>query len=1223
MKTLSARIRGSKAELEELGEEEENVINLSSKLRDEVKAMTGFDIMEDEETYKSIDKIIIGIGKHWKELSDIEQAALAEDLAGKRNSNVLISLLQNAELVEEVYNRALDAEGSAAKEQENYMKSIQYSLDRFTATLQELEADLLSSKLVKEIVDLGTSIIEILDEIVEHVGLLGSAGAVAGIVALVKNFDKLQASFVATQNILNAISVAGGASQAATAVDALAVATEGLTAAQATQIMTMAGIDVATQQNILSAAGLTAANGVTTVSVEAFTTALWANIKALAAWLVSNPVGWLILAAGAVAGIAAVYDALTISVEEATEAMDNLHDKYDEMDSEIKSHKKYVDELSDSYFEMAKGVDAVSGKNISLSDDDYKEFVATNQELAEMFPQLIRGVDEYGNYILDLGNDADQARKKLKGLIEQQRDNYNYELYKDLPTAQENTKVLVEDAEKDIEEAQRDIESYNALLEELRNVSTKTDDQLVLTAGQFDSHSIDFIHTFESRYGEMVKAIEEENEDLANRLRDSLIDTSTDDQYSVAVNFSQFSPDEREMIENYFDQYFDSVVNGYNDGITQAQRGLKQGEAKLQSAWLGILPNVIGSIDFLAGDDDQLAEMLRNYANSLPAEFAKELDGKSLQAEIATWVAQAKELSPEDKLRFNDIFDPTLTPTERIELWNKLQGQLPENLRVGVEYIIDEDKDLLDRVEQTKKALTTVDGQMVDVHGVYDFFDKEQIDTAEEYNRWLQAYVKAGGDAVKTMKLYREETEKAKTATENLYSAAKFAETDDELEDLQSLYESFRNNIENGKLKVPLDISDVEALPDAFKELDEFKDFELTVTTSTDIDEVQKKFDDFVTAYAKKQIKIKGLTKDTMDFVKAQMKMDGLESEGVDKFVDSLAAEEKMQSFVSTLEDAQDAEGNMADGAVDAAADIYEEAKALGITDDMLIDYLREAALAGNIVLGGDTSWLDLLAEKLGINIDLLKELLGLASQGSGYATRVDSEGKTHITSIYGGKEAEESNRRQKEKAEQQKNEKKYREGLSYLPTTKDASDAGSSAADSYVEAFEKELEALEKQRDAGIISEKEFLDKYKALIEKYFKDVDGYGEEYAERMADYFQRAISYYESVFSAVGTLLDKKISAAQEGKDAAVSAIEAERDAVLAAYDAQLEAIDNLISAKQDQLDQLKDEHDTRQRNLDLQKAEYELAKAQNQRTKLVKLYMPTINYTISVKGRGVA
>ena len=160
MKTLSARIRGSKVELEELGEEEENVTELTSKLRNEVKAMTGFDIMENEDTYKSIDEIIIGIGEHWKELTDIQQAALAEDLAGKRNSNVLIALLQNAEQVKKVYETAEGSAKSAQREQENYMKSIQYSLDKFKAIWQEIQSTLLSSDSIKSIVDSAAQALE-------------------------------------------------------------------------------------------------------------------------------------------------------------------------------------------------------------------------------------------------------------------------------------------------------------------------------------------------------------------------------------------------------------------------------------------------------------------------------------------------------------------------------------------------------------------------------------------------------------------------------------------------------------------------------------------------------------------------------------------------------------------------------------------------------------------------------------------------------------------------------------------------------------------------------------------------------------------------------------------------------------------------------------------------------------------------------------------------------
>ena len=48
-KTLSARLRGAKTELEELGFEEEELAVTTSKLRDTILSMTGFDIMEDED----------------------------------------------------------------------------------------------------------------------------------------------------------------------------------------------------------------------------------------------------------------------------------------------------------------------------------------------------------------------------------------------------------------------------------------------------------------------------------------------------------------------------------------------------------------------------------------------------------------------------------------------------------------------------------------------------------------------------------------------------------------------------------------------------------------------------------------------------------------------------------------------------------------------------------------------------------------------------------------------------------------------------------------------------------------------------------------------------------------------------------------------------------------------------------------------------------------------
>lgn len=83
LKILSLRIRGSKTELEAMGESTDDLASSTSKLREEIKALTGVDIMENEDTYKSTAKIIQEIGKNWEKLSDVSQASALEKLAGE------------------------------------------------------------------------------------------------------------------------------------------------------------------------------------------------------------------------------------------------------------------------------------------------------------------------------------------------------------------------------------------------------------------------------------------------------------------------------------------------------------------------------------------------------------------------------------------------------------------------------------------------------------------------------------------------------------------------------------------------------------------------------------------------------------------------------------------------------------------------------------------------------------------------------------------------------------------------------------------------------------------------------------------------------------------------------------------------------------------------------------------------------------------------------------
>ena len=190
-KTVSMRIRGTKQELEEAGEETDGMVESTAQLRDLVKGLTGFDIMADKAgtEFKDVYDIIVGIGKEWQNLTDVEQAGLLETLAGKRQGNALSAALNNISMIEDAYNTATNAAGSAMEEQEKYEQSIQYLIDKTIASAQKLAQTLLDSNFLKGIVEFGNGAINVLDTITDKIGVLSLAGAGIG-AAFSKNAGK-------------------------------------------------------------------------------------------------------------------------------------------------------------------------------------------------------------------------------------------------------------------------------------------------------------------------------------------------------------------------------------------------------------------------------------------------------------------------------------------------------------------------------------------------------------------------------------------------------------------------------------------------------------------------------------------------------------------------------------------------------------------------------------------------------------------------------------------------------------------------------------------------------------------------------------------------------------------------------------------------------------------------------------------------------------------------
>lgn len=165
LRTISLRIRGTSVEvLEELGEETDGVVESTSKLQKQVKALTGVDILTDSGAYKDTYTILKEIGSVWQDMESLDQAATLELLAGKNRANTLAAILNNMQDLEGAYFDALNAEGSAIKENEAYLDSIQGRIDLFTNSVQTMWMNFINDDVVKFLVDIGRHLVNLVDK---------------------------------------------------------------------------------------------------------------------------------------------------------------------------------------------------------------------------------------------------------------------------------------------------------------------------------------------------------------------------------------------------------------------------------------------------------------------------------------------------------------------------------------------------------------------------------------------------------------------------------------------------------------------------------------------------------------------------------------------------------------------------------------------------------------------------------------------------------------------------------------------------------------------------------------------------------------------------------------------------------------------------------------------------------------------------------------------------
>lgn len=346
-------------------------------------------------------------------------------MGGKRQANVLSAIIKNFDTVEDVIQTSLDSEGSAYKENEKYLDSIQGRIDLFKNATQTMWTNVLNSEVIKFFVNAGTEIVKLID----NVGLLKSAlatlfaaGSIKGKgLEFFKTTENGEIGFgdlftktgktnplVDPNDVLNVDQFKEKISEYMSAFDPLksswADYVSQLEDADPAMKQILSGFKDQTEAATMGAGAYddyaAAANqtGIQIQGVGIKSAAAAIGVKALNAAL-SWGIGLLI--GLAIEGITNGIDYLIHRTEKLKEEVADLTKEYKTSKEEFTKNLKDLTEpsdttlytdLTDEFKQLAQGVDNL-GNNVGLAADEYNRYKTICEKIVGIQPSIAGGYD--------------------------------------------------------------------------------------------------------------------------------------------------------------------------------------------------------------------------------------------------------------------------------------------------------------------------------------------------------------------------------------------------------------------------------------------------------------------------------------------------------------------------------------------------------------------------------------------------------------------------------------------------------------------------------------------------------------------------------------------------------------------------------------------------------------------------------------------------------------
>ena len=163
LKTIFARIQGLK-----MGGETEDGLDLNKY--SSALAQYGIEIFDANRNLRDMDDILDDMGEKWNSLNRAQKVGLAQTVAGVRQYNQLVSLMDNWDAMQDNLAMAEGAEGSLTEQAKIYEESWEAASNRVRASLEELYSSIIDDEFFIDMTNFAADAVNTIDSVVEGLG---------------------------------------------------------------------------------------------------------------------------------------------------------------------------------------------------------------------------------------------------------------------------------------------------------------------------------------------------------------------------------------------------------------------------------------------------------------------------------------------------------------------------------------------------------------------------------------------------------------------------------------------------------------------------------------------------------------------------------------------------------------------------------------------------------------------------------------------------------------------------------------------------------------------------------------------------------------------------------------------------------------------------------------------------------------------------------------------